>query len=128
MSDAMKICGGALIAAVCAFLLRELGWRGAVAFSAVALALFFGILADGLSVAAGGISEIAAEYGVGEIAKEILKTVGVTYIFGICSDICAELGERSLSSALDAVGRVEILLIAMPYFIKVLRSAAELVG
>ncbi len=128
MSDALKICGGALIAAICAFLLRELGWRGAVAFSVIATAVLFGVLADGLSGAAEGISLAAREYGIGETAKEILKIVGLTYIFGICSGICTDLGERSLASVLDAVGRVEILMIAAPYFIKVTRYAAQLVG
>ncbi len=126
-AEVMKICGAALICAVCAFLLREFGWRGTVAFSLIVLAVLAGVLADKLSELV-KTAEVFSEYsGVGDVAKEILKITGVSYIFGISSDICSELGERSLSSILTAVGRIEIMLIAMPYFLKIIRYAAELV-
>lgn len=127
-ADIIKICSGALIAAVCGFLLRELGWRGAAVFSVLSIAVFLGLVADGLQTVTGGVFTLAERTGVGEIAKEILKVLGASYVFGICSDVCGELGERGLASLLTVVGRVEILLIAAPYFVKVTESAVMLVG
>ncbi len=128
MTELLKICGGAIIVAVTAFLLREFGTRGAAAFSILGLVIFLGVLADGVKDTAAAVSGLADMAGVGVMAKEILKLTGVSYIFGISSDICAELGEKSLSLALLAVGRVEILLIVMPYFLEIVKYSTSLVG
>ena len=128
MSDVIKICAAALIAAVCGALLREFGWRGGVAFSAVALAVFVGVFSDGISEIASKTLSVSESYGVGKIAKEVLKLIGVSYIFGISSDVCTELGEKTLANTLVAVGRVEIFLIVMPYFLEIVKQAASLVG
>ena len=128
MTDVLKIAAAAITTSVAAFLLREMGWRGAVAFSLFGAAVFLSFLSDGLGELGRGIGEIVSVAGVSEIAGEILKIVGASYVFGISSDICQDLGERTLSTALVTVGRVEILLIALPYFIRITRSAVELVG
>lgn len=128
MTDVLRIAAAGIVIAVAAFLLREMGWRGAVAFSLFGLAAFLSFMAEGLSEVGGGVGRVARAAGVSEIAKEILKVVGVSYIFGIASDVCAEFGEKTLSSALVAVGRIEILLIALPYFVKITEAAASLVS
>ena len=128
MTDVLKICAAALVVAVSGFLLREMGWRGAVAFSVLSAVVFFSFLSDGLSRLGASVSALAKLGGVGTVAKEILKLTGVSYVFGVCSDICADLGEKTVSSALEVVGRVEILLICMPYFIKIAEYAVGLVG
>ncbi len=125
--DVVKICASALIAAVCGILLRELGWRGAAIFSVLALVIFLGTLADGIYALSDDVTMISEEYGVGQTAREILKVIGASYLFGICSDVCSDLGERSIAGALTVVGRVEILLIVMPYFLEMIRNAATLV-
>lgn len=126
--DVIKICASALIAAVCGILLRELGWRGAGIFSVFALVIFLGTLADGIASLSKDVFKISEEYGLGQTAKEILKVIGASYLFGICSDLCSDLGEQAIAKALTAVGRVEILLIVTPYFFKMIRSAADLLG
>ncbi len=128
MTELLKICGGAVIVAVSAFLLREFGWRGAGAFSILGLVIFIGLLTDGVSRAVRETSVLASAAGVGSLAKEILKVMGVSYIFGISADVSSELGEKTLSSVLLAVGRVEIILIVMPYFLEVVRYSTELIG
>ena len=126
MTEVLKICSGAIIAAVCGILLRELGWRGAAVFSIISLSVFFGVFADALSGLTKEILSVS-ELGVALAVKEILKVIGVSYLFGFCADICAELGERGLSGVLLAVGRVEILVIVTPYMLDMIRLAAELV-
>jgi stage III sporulation protein AD len=128
MSEILRICGAAILLGIAAFLLRELGWRGAAAFSVFGAAVFFTFLADGLSDVAGGISRISELGGMTELAGQIMKILGASYIFGIASDICADLGEKTVASVLVAVGRVEIFLIALPYFIKIAEYAVGLVG
>lgn len=128
MTEILKICAAALVVGVAAFLLREMGWRGAIAFSIFGTVALLSFLSDGLFTFVGSIKSLSETAGTSDMAKEILKIIGASYVFGISSDICLELGERALSSALTAVGKVEILLVTLPYFIKILEAATSLVS
>lgn len=128
MTEVIRLAACALVVGVAAFLLREMGWRGAVAFSVFGAVALLSFLSDGLTEILGSVSELGDIGGISEITKEILKVVLASYIFGISADICSELGEKALSAALVSVGRVEILLISMPYFVGIVKSAVGLVG
>ena len=52
--------------------------------------------------------------------------LGVGYVFGIVSDICEEMGERGISSAVINAGRIEIFLLIFPYFKKILEMGIGL--
>ena len=56
----------------------------------------------------------------------IIKIVGASYVFGICSDVCRELGESSIASIITAIGRVEIILLSLPAISEVFLIAEEL--
>ena len=114
--------------AIAAFLLRELGWRGAAVFSVFGAAVFLSFLADGLSEGTRGIGRIAELGGVTELCGEVMKVLGTSYVFGIASDICSDLGEKTVATVLITVGRVEIFVIILPYFIKIAQYAAGLIG
>ena len=128
MTEVIRLAALALVIGIAAFLLREMGWRGAVAFSVFGAAALLSFLSDGLSKFIDGVYEIGTLGGISEITKDILKVVGASYVFGISADICSELGEKALSTALTSVGRVEIFLISMPYFMGIVKSAVGLVG
>ena len=55
-----------------------------------------------------------------------VRAVGLGYVFGFTSDICNSLGESTLASLVTAVGRVEIFLLALPYFVKTVELGVEL--
>ena len=44
----------------------------------------------------------------------LLKIFGITLITETTSDICKQLGENALSSKIDLVGRVEIIILSLP--------------
>ncbi len=115
-----KACAFALIGAFVAVLLRELGFRGVGAYSALCGILVFSLAADGMAMLADEVKSLAGAAELSEIGKSALKIIGVGYIFGICSDICQDLGERAVASALNIVGKIEIFLIVLPYFKKIL--------
>ena len=128
MSEVFKICAAALVLCIAAFLLREMGWRGAVAFSVFGAVALLSFLADGLFSFVKGVSAFTEKTGVSDMAKEVLKVVGASYVFGISADICTELGQRAVSAALVTVGRLEMLLISFPYFLKIIEAGAALVS
>lgn len=123
----MKIVALAFLLAVMALLLRSFGFRGAAVFASLAVAAL-------LSIAAGELRELLS-FAEGsplfgesmlEYFSAIAKIVGAGYLFGICADICTELGEGGIAKAVTVSGRIEILLIAAPYFIRILRLAEGL--
>ena len=115
-----RICGVALVAVFCAVILRELGWRGAGVFSAFAGVLILAGAVEGLSSLSSGIAELSSYAEISRSAGDVLKMIAVGYVSGICSDVCFDLGERGISSGVSFVGRIEILVIAFPYFKKIL--------
>ncbi len=123
----LKGCAIALIAAFCAVMLKELGFRSAGVFGAVCGAVMLSLSADVLSAGAAQIKEIAALSDIADIASDILKIVGIGYIFGFCSDICTDLGEGTTASALTVLGRLEVVGIALPYFKKIIDLGLSLI-
>ena len=117
-----------LLLAVVLYLLSQLGFRGVRAFSALSIVAV--LLA--VSVSSGEIfSEINALVNVGEVAditRSALKIVFVGYVFGFSSDIAAELGESGVASAITIGGRVEMMLISLPYVKDIIKLALELIG
>lgn len=118
-----------LLLAVMAMMLRSFGFRGAVVFSLFAVTVIF-------STAASELVALVDKMGLdvllsGEAAKytsAIAKVVGCGYLFGISADMCRELGEAGIAKAVIVCGRIEILLIAAPYFAEILKIGQELIS
>ena len=121
MNDALRAVGIALIGAVLSVLLREIGFRGAKLVSVFVLVLLS-------AFAVYGIGRVIPSLELGYFGEQfrdtvtrVMKIIGVSYVYGISADVCSELGEGALSSAVLAVGRVEILIIILP-------TVAEIIG
>lgn len=124
MNDWLRVIGCALISALLGVLLKELGFAGsrmilllgtvgAIGFAAVCV----GEVMEGIV----GLSSENAEY-----VSVILKMVGISYVAGVCSDICTDLGQTSLSDAISTVGRVEIMILSMPYVKRIIEEGVKL--
>ena len=125
MSDLLRVVAYAMITLFLGFLLREFGFRGYKLIAIVgtvgiigATAVSIGEILSSLSAFSGRIDE--------KYVKMILKILGVGYISGICSDICIELGELGLSSAVLLVGKCEIVAIAAPCAIYIIEQGVSL--
>ena len=124
----MEVCALALVAALSFFILSELRWRGA---PVLVILCFVGVLsvAGGyLKEVGGAISYLAESSGATESAAAILKVIGIGYLAGISSDICSELGAPRIGNAVTLVGRLEIIAVATPFFVKILNMGVELIG
>ncbi len=122
-----ELVGAALTLAVIVFLLREVNLRAAGVIAVISAVLLLiravGIYEkakDALAV----LPEAISESGVFEA---MLKVTGLTYLYGISADVCRDLGETGISKALEVVGRVEIMLIAVPYVTDIIMLGSELV-
>ena len=121
-----KLCLSALLVAILAALLSELGFRHKRLFTVLSLVVLISMLADGIGDLLPSLVGFAELGGLSDAAKCAVKAVGLGYVFGFTSDICSSLGESTLASLVTAVGRVEIFLLALPYFVKTVEMGMEL--
>ncbi len=59
----------------------------------------------------------------GDSIKTLTKALGITYISYISSEICKGAGEQGIASQLELAGRLEITLLCIPFFKKILDFA-----
>ena len=125
----MRIVALGFLLAVMALLLRSFGFRGAAVFASLAVAAILSLVAGELGELLGLARESVLFGGdTLEYFSAIAKIVGASYLFGICADICTELGEGGIAKAVALSGRIEILLIAAPYFVRILKLAEGMLG
>lgn len=124
----MKFVGAALICVMMSVLLDGLGFRAKRLFVCITVIIMMIGLVGSLSKVFDPILNIARDVGIGEVADKSLRAVGLGYVFGFTSDICSSLGETTLASLVTAVGRVEIFLIALPYFVKTVELGIKLLS
>ena len=121
-----KACAAALVAAVVSVVLGELGWRGRGVFGVISALIILSLALDSLSQLGEGFGFLSEAEGLGEVGKSAMKIIGIGYIFGIAADVCRELGEGAVASALTVVGRLEILLVTAPFFKKISEMGLKL--
>ena len=124
----LKIFGAAILLCLSAFMLRSFGWRGAPVFASIAFVMLISEAAGSLRSILGAVGEISADAGLSEPAKAAIKVLGLGYLYGICADICRDLSENGIAKAVEAVGRVEIIAVVMPYFEEIIKVGVELIG
>lgn len=124
----MKIFGLAILLSLTAFLLRSFGWRGAPVFASVALVMLLTEASGVLETVLLSVRDIGVGAGVAEPVRAALKVLGLGYLYGICADVCRDMSEAGIAKAVEAVGRVEIVAVIMPYFEEIIRVGVELIG
>ena len=116
-----------LLLAIVAYLLSQLGFRGVRAFTALSITAILLLVASSVGKSFGELGVLFEGSEMEEAIKTALKITLVGYLFGFASDTAAELGEGGISSAIILGGRIEIILIALPYIKDVINTALELV-
>lgn len=125
MSTWAKVISYALITLFLGVVLKELGFKGSrlvVLLGTVSL-IGLGVIYVGEVVSLFPMLDVDGE----RYAAAMLKMVGVGYAFGICSDVCRELGETSLASVVSLIGRIEILMLSMPFVKTILEEGVTLI-
>lgn len=121
--------GGAFIAlfvAFMTFMLRSMGYEGARLISLVGTVSLLCAVVMGAGKLIESLPEELLAGRVAAVAEVSLKIMGVGYVFGIVADICRDLGEVGLANAAEGLGRVEILMLSVPYITEIVGSAAKM--
>ena len=124
------VCAVGLIAALAAMLLRE--WKsgaGAAAVTVAAVCVLVGTSLARYSEAITAIVGLAdADGQVSETVSLALRALGIGFVAQIGADVCRDLGEGSIATCVESVGRAEILLICLPEFVSLVKKAVEMIG
>lgn len=64
--------------------------------------------------------------GASEYTEAILKGLGIVILTQICSDICRDSGEGTLAGHVETVGKLELLLLCIPFIQEILVTAQKL--
>ncbi len=123
-----KICAVALISVVLALILKEFGFKSKVLFSTFCLIVLIIMGIEPLSSILSSFGGLASKAKISEAADTAVRAVGLGYIFGFTSDICTSLGESNIASVVQMVGKIEIFVLALPYFEKTIALGLELLG
>ena len=123
-----RVCAIAVVGAIVIKTLSEMGLKSISAVKTLVLVLILTASAEPLSQMLRLVSSIEVNEDVSEGIVVMTKGVGLGYVFGFTSDICASLGEGELASGVVTVGRVQIFLLALPYLTKIIALGLELMG
>ena len=94
----------------------------------IALVILFGGIAIGALSPV--IDYLCTLLGTEQIlyAKILLKALGIAFLSQYAAELCRESGEGSLAGGVELVGKIEILLLCIPWMEEVLSTAKELLA
>ncbi len=110
--DILKICGAAIVCALSSSLLKKLGAPVASSVAVAGIVLLLSLSLPKIADAAAFVKETAGD-GF-EYMSIVLKVTAVALISEASCRIAEASGEQSLSSALGAAGKIEIIYLALP--------------
>ena len=124
----MGLLGYIILLLICAQLLRQLGWRGAPVFVAVCAVMLLVEAGRGFFDIFSSLEGMFSGAGFSDALGAAIRIVGIGYLFGICADVCRELGENTLAKITEVVGRAEILIVIMPFLEEIIGMGSELIS
>lgn len=128
----LRACGFALVGCVCLIVIGRLDSGIAALLRVGVLLSVFGLLLYLTSESVSAILEISSAVIGGAIAEGtvgvMLKSLGLALVAKLCADVCRDCGESGLAGGVECVGRMAMLVVALPLFAEILELAGELLG
>lgn len=121
-----KICLFALASVLINILLDRMGFKSKALVTTLAAVLMLIPLSEDLGGLFGDLISLADKAGITDAATCAIKAVGLGYVFGFTAEVCSSLGEPLVSSVVTLAGRLQIFLLAYPYFEKIVKLGADL--
>ena len=121
-----KICAVAILSAILFAALDSFGFKSKGLFALLCALMLLSVIGNSLSSIFGSMLSLAEKTGITDAAHYALRAVGLGYVFGFTSDVCSSLGEKVIADAVSAIGKLQIFLVALPYFEKTVELGIEL--
>ena len=124
--NVITVCGFGICAAIIAFLLKQTDNRFSPAVTALSGVFMLGYVIVGVIPAFGFIRTIANENGAGTYFAVAVRSLGVSVVCRLSSEICRDLGENAIGGRIELAGKAAIILLSLPLVEKLLEEAKEL--
>ena len=123
-----KICMLAVLGITACTVIKE--WKSdLLPLLRLSLVLVFGGILISIASPLFAFVRTLTEYTGNTTYTELLfKALGIAILTQICSDICRECGESSLSAGVELAGKLEILLLSLPMITEILSIAEKLLS
>ena len=128
MNDIVKVAAAAIVAAVCAVVVRKQAPEIALLLAACAGVLILLFCSGALKSAVRLMNELAEAGGISStVLKPVIKVTGIAVITRLAADLCRDAKEGALASAVETAGSAVALLTVLPLVSAVLELLTGLV-
>ena len=126
--DILRYCSAALLISLLLLVVRQ--WKAdTVLLVRLAATLLFGYAA--LSAAAPLVNYLRTLMGMGAASAYtaiLFKALGIATLTHLSASLCRECGESAAANGVELVGKIELLLLALPLIQEILTVAQELLS
>jgi stage III sporulation protein AD len=127
MSDIGKVAAIAVTAALCAVVVRKQAPEIAMVLALVAGAAILSSCVQALTEVLDFLDELSELGGLSSsVVKPVVKVAGIAVVTRIATEVCKDVQEGGLASAVETAGTVMALLTAVPLMTAVLSTLTEL--
>lgn len=126
--SSLKICMLAMTAVCAVMVIKQ--WRHdllPLLRLAAAVLLAQAVLSASLPLI-GWMRSLLGENGLSAYAEVLMKGLGISILTQSCANLCRECGEGGIAEGVEWMGRVEILLLALPLLERLLGLTRELLA
>ena len=122
------LSGVALLVSASSMLLKNLGSRASPIIASIGIVGLISLAASGIGGLLSDLSSVVEASGISLYAEAVMKIIAVSFLASGVSDVCSELGETGVGRALITASKIEIAVIAMPFFKELIEIGKELFG
>lgn len=124
--ESIKIVGVSLVALFAIMLLRQTRPEMSVLLKSVVTVVFAAFALSMLTPLMSLVTELSALGGASEYLSAVFKGLAIAVTVQIGASVCRDCGENTVASALELVGKAELLLLSLPMLNDILNIAKEL--
>lgn len=125
MSSFLSFCGLAVVAAIAILIVKPFSDTTARMLVLASLVLLLAPILLRYSEMLTEIKELLSQSSLADYGYLLLKVLGVAFVVRLCADTCRGMGEETLASGVELLGKAEILLLCMPLLTRLLSLLRE---
>lgn len=128
MQEFLKQCGFIVLSLLVLIIIRQAKGEMQIPVKLVVIVVLFGVCLTVIEGVIAGVNELSSYSGTSKYVSIMLKALFIGIITTICSSLCTDAGEGTLSYICTLVGKAQLLALALPLIFEVLEMAISLVG
>lgn len=123
------IAGIALIAAVLSAMIKRYHQEYAILISIAAGIIIILEIFSNISPAIKQVSTLLSSAGLSsDYLGILLKSLGICFLAQFAADSCRDAGESALASKVELAGKIAIVILSLPLFESIAKTAVSLIG